>query len=60
MIDYSGAVQEFYAELLSSLTSRVKLHSSNFVLQGHRRSHGCNASREGNTKIGVGGLGNWK
>ena len=49
MIDYVRAVQEFYAELLSSWASRVKLHTSTFVLQELRCNHGCNTSRERNT-----------
>ena len=51
MIDYADAVQEFHSELLSCWPSRVKLRSSNFVLQEVWRSHGCNTSRERNTNI---------
>ena len=49
MIDYADVVQKFHCEHLSSWASRVKLHSSTFVLQELICSHGCNTSRERNT-----------
>ena len=51
MIDYADVVQKIHCEHLSSLGSRVKLHSSTFVLEELTCSHGCNTSRERNTNI---------
>ena len=51
MIDYADVVQKFHCEHLSSWASRVKLHSSTFVLQELICSHGGNTWRERNTNI---------
>ena len=51
MIDYAHVVQKFHCEHLSTWASRVKLHSSTFVLQELICSHGCNTSSERNTNI---------
>ena len=50
-IDYADVVQKFHFEHLSSWGTRVKLHSSTFVLQELICSHGSNTSRERNTNI---------